>query len=621
MTDLARHRGPDDEGYLLIEDVGSPLEIVGGPATPRAAYASNAPFAPSARWQHDDRPVRVALGHRRLSIIDVSVLGHEPMSTPDRRYWIVYNGEIYNYRELAADLAAAGYRFTSHCDTEVILAAYARWGSACLERFNGMFALAIYDASAGELFFARDRFGIKPLYYRFAPDGSFALASEIKQFIAAPGWRASLNQRRAMQFLESGLTDDSDETMFTGVYHVPPGHYVRASIKDLSPDTHGRIATTRWYALRAEEFSGSFADATDRCRSLLTDSVRLMLRADVPLGSCLSGGIDSSSIVCLMSRALAGEPNAASQQTFTAASEDPSIDERSWVDDVVAMTGVKAHVTMPTVESLKASLSTLAWHYDEPVTSSSPFAQWTVFASAAQHRMKVLLDGQGADEAFAGYHSFFGPYLNGILRSRGARHAFREFGALHRRHGVTARHAVGAALRSLLPSTPASALSLRAMSHAQLVSTNLQMLLRFEDRNSMAHSIESRVPYLDHRLVEFALGLPDEYKLAGGETKRVLRAAMAGILPDRIRDRADKIGFATSEYRWLKHDASWFRARIAEAVDISNGFVSAALLPRFDAMMTGERPFNQRPWRAISFGQWMQAFGVAAPPRGLSRSA
>ena len=621
MTDLARHRGPDDEGYLLIEDVGSPLEILGGPATPRAAYASDAPFAPGARWQHDDRPVRVALGHRRLSIIDVSVLGHEPMCTPDRRYWIVYNGEIYNYRELAAELAATGYRFTSQCDTEVILAAYAQWGTACLERFNGMFAFAIYDAGAGELFFARDRFGIKPLYYRFAPDGTFALASEIKQFTAAPGWRPALNQRRATQFLESGLTDDSDETMFTGVYHVPPGHCVRASIHDIRPDANGRLAMTRWYALRAEEFSGSFDDAADRCRMLLTDSVRLMLRADVPLGSCLSGGIDSSSIVCLISRALSGEQHAASQQTFTAASDDPAIDERSWVNDVVAMAGVNAHVTTPSVESLKASLAALAWHHDEPVTSSSPFAQWAVFACAAQHQMKVLLDGQGADEAFAGYHSFFGPYLNGILRSRGARQAYREFGALQRRHGYAARHAVGAVFRSLLPSTSASALSLRAMSYAQLASTNLQMLLRFEDRNSMAHSIESRVPYLDHRLVEFALGLPDDYKLAGGETKRVLRAAMTGILPDRIRARVDKIAFATSEYRWLQSDPAWFRAKIAEAVEIGNGFVSAALLPQFDAMVTGLRPFTQRPWRAISFGQWMRAFAVAAPPRGLSRSA
>lgn len=624
LTDRARHRGPDDEGYVLIDAPGAPPAVLGGPSTPPDAYVSDAPFAPRRPWQHDDdaRRVTVALGHRRLSIIDVSVLGHQPMSTPDRRYWIVYNGEIYNYRELAAELAPSGYRFTSQSDTEVILAAYARWGTACLQHLNGMFAFAIYDADAGALFIARDRFGIKPLYYRFAPDGTFALASEIKQFTASPGWTATINQARATQFLDTGLTDDSDETLFAGVFHLRPGHFAQASIAQLRPDPRGRLTATRWYDLRPAAFAGTFDDAAARCRFLLTDSVRLMLRADVPIGSCLSGGIDSASIVCLINRALKDEARAASQQTFTAASDDPAIDERPWVADVISATGVDAHFTVPTAEGLQSTLSAMAWHQDEPVTSTSLFAQWMVFRSAADCRMKVLLDGQGADEAFAGYHSFFGPYLTGLIRSLEIRKALHEFSALRRAHGFPARSAAGALLRAVLPTTSPSAVSLFAMSRAQLVSTNLQMLLRFEDRNSMAHSVESRVPYLDHRLVEFALGLPDDYKLAGGVTKRVLRAAMTGILPERIRTRVDKIAFATSEARWLLgHHAPWFRERIAQAVDLSNGLVPASMLPQFDAMAAGSRPFDRRPWRAISFGQWMRAFAVAAPPRGLSRSA
>ena len=623
MTDLARHRGPDDEGYALIDAPGAPPDLLGGPATPPQAYASDAPFAPRAPWQHDgDRQIAVALGHRRLSIIDVSVLGHQPMSTPDRRHWIVYNGEIYNYRELAAELTALGYRFTSQCDTEVILAAYARWGTACLARFNGMFAFAIYDATASELFIARDRFGIKPMYYRFAPCGALALASEIKQLTASPGWRAALNPARASQFLDTGLTDDGDETMCDGVFHLRPGHYVRAHITALRPDESGRLATTQWYDLQPAPFSGSFDDAAQQCRALLTDSVRLMLRADVPIGSCLSGGIDSSAIVCVVHRALKGEGVSGSQKTFTAASDDPSIDERPWAVDVVAATGVDARFAMPTAAGLTAGLAAMAWHYDEPITSTSLFAQWTVFQSAAACRLKVLLDGQGADEAFAGYHSFFGPYLTGLVRTMQVRRALQEFAALRRQHGFAARTAAGALLRALLPTTPPSALSLSGMSRAQLVSTNLPMLLRFEDRSSMAHSVESRVPYLDHRLVEFALGLPDDYKLAGGVTKRVLRAAMTGILPERIRTRVDKIAFATSEARWLLGpEAPWFRARLADAVDVSNGVVSAAMLPRFDAMAAGTRPFDRSAWRAISFGQWMRAFSVAAPPRGRSRSA
>ena len=622
MTDLARHRGPDDEGYALIEAPGAAPVVLGGPSTPPDAYVSDAPFAPRGEWQHDDARVTVALGHRRLSIIDISVLGHQPMSTPDRRYWIVYNGEIYNYRELAADLAGAGYRFTSRCDTEVILAAYARWGTGCLQHLNGMFAFAIYDAQAAELFVARDRFGIKPLYYRFSPDGTFALASEIKQFTASPGWRASINQARASQFVDTGLTDDTDETMFEGVYHVPPGHFAHVPVSELAPAASGRLAVTQWYELRPAAFSGSFDDAARHCRTLLTDSVRLMLRADVPIGSCLSGGIDSASIVCSINRELRGEALAGSQQTFTAASDDPAIDERPWVAEVIGATGVDAHFVVPTAEGLKSALAAMAWHQDEPVTSTSLFAQWMVFQSAAEHRMKVLLDGQGADEAFAGYHSFFGPYLTGLIRSMEIGKAVREFSALRRLHGFSARSAAGAVMRAVLPATSPATRSLSAMSRAQLVSTNLQMLLRFEDRNSMAHSVESRVPFLDHRLVEFALGLPDDYKLAGGVTKRVLRAAMTGIVPERIRARVDKVAFATSEARWLLGPgAPWFRAQIARAVDASNGVVPAANLPHFDALAAGARPFDRRPWRAISFGQWMDAFAVAAPPRGLSRPA
>lgn len=622
MTERARHRGPDDEGYALIDTPGTLPLILGGAATPVDAYTSDTPFAPRARWGHDEREVTVALGHRRLSIIDVSVLGHQPMCTPDRRYWIVYNGEIYNYCELAAELVASGYRFTSQCDTEVILAAYARWGTACVSRFNGMFAFAIYDAQASELFLARDRFGIKPLYYRFAPDGTFALASEIKQFTALPGWRPSVNQPRASQFLSTGLTDDTDETMFDGVFHVPPGHCAHSAIAQLRPDPRGRLATTQWYDLRPAPFAGSFDDAAAECRHLLTDSVRLMLRADVPVGSCLSGGIDSSSIVCLINRALSSETPALSQKTFTAASDDPALDERQWVADVVSATNVDAHYTTPTADGLKSTLSAMTWHQDEPVTSTSLFAQWMVFQSAADNRVKVLLDGQGADEAFAGYHSFFGPYLTGLVRAMAVGKAMREFSALRQQHGFSVRSGTGALFRAAWPATPAAALSLSAMSRAQLVSTNLQMLLRFEDRNSMAHSVESRVPYLDHRVVEFALGLPDDYKLSGGVTKRVLRAAMTGILPERIRTRVEKIAFATSEARWLlRDDAPWYRARLADAVESGNGLVAKSMLPRFDAMAAGARPFDGSVWRAISFGQWLRAFQVAAPPRGLSRSA
>jgi asparagine synthase (glutamine-hydrolysing) len=614
MMDVARHRGPDDEGYLCVGDGAEDPHAWGGPSTPAVAYQCGAPFAPLGPLTDDPGPVTLALGHRRLSIVDLSVFGHQPMCTPDRRYWIVYNGEIYNYRELATELASLGYVFTSHCDTEVILAAYARWGLSCLSRFNGMFAFVIYDAQAGELIVARDRFGIKPLYYWFAPDGTLAVVSEIKQLTAVPGWAPRVNTARAAEFLATGVTDHTDETLFADVHQVLPGHCAHVPLSALRPGLSSRLVLQRWYELRPARFDGTFEDAANECRTLLADSVRLMLRADVPVGSCLSGGIDSSSIVMLMNRQLNAEGAGALQKTFTAASDVAASDERRWVDEVTRAISVDARSVTPDFDGLQASSAAMAWHQDEPFSSTSIFAQWSVFALAATSGLRVMLDGQGADEAFAGYHSFFSPYLANLVRSGQMRRAWAELSAIADRHGYRRTTAIAGIARVLAPTADPQFASIERFSHAQLTSSNLPMLLRYEDRNSMAHSVEARVPFLDHRLVEFALGLPDAFKIGAGVTKRVLRAAMSGILPDPIRDRVDKIAFETPEAYWMKGPHhNWFRSEIATAVEISNRFVPSSTLIRFDATVAGTRPYDREAWRAISFGQWMHAFGVAAP--------
>jgi asparagine synthase (glutamine-hydrolysing) len=617
MTNLARHRGPDDEGYLLVDEPGGEPELLGGRDTPADAYQSSAPFAPTSAIDARERPVTVALGHRRLSIIDLSVLGHQPMCTPDRRYWLVYNGEIYNYRELANELSALGYRFTSHCDSEVILAAYATWGSASLARLNGMFAFAIYDAHERTLFMARDRFGIKPLYYWVSPSNALAFASEIKQFTALPGWSAQLNVTRASEFLDTGLTDNGDATMFAGVYHLLPGHCAGFSVHRVPADGDGRIPSTQWYRLAPPDFRGTFEDAVAECRGLLLDSVKLQLRADVPVGSCLSGGIDSSSVVCLINRELRYQGAAGLQKTFSARADDRVFDESPWIDEVVKATGVDARSVVPTAEELQAIAPQLAWHQDEPIASTSFFAEWCVYKLVKHAGVTVMLDGQGADEAFAGYHAFFAPYLASLVREGRVGDARREIKAFSRRHGYGAIAALRGIIRVLLLSRDPQFASVNALSYAQLTHSNLQMMLRSADRSSMAHSVESRVPFLDHRLVEFALGLPAEFKIGGGVTKRVLRAAMSGVLPDRIRDRVDKIGFETPEARWLSGERRvWFRTQLEQAVEISNRLVPASALIRMDDMTRGTRPFDRQPWRAISLGQWMRAFAVAAPTRG-----
>ena len=617
MTDLVRHRGPDDEGYLIVPEAGAAVEVFGGPSTPDSAFMSYVAFAPNGRLaQSPTASATVAFGHRRLSILDLSAHGHQPMCTPDRRYWIVYNGEIYNYRELGEELARLGHRFVSHCDTEVILAAIAQWGDAGLHRLNGMFAFVMYDSVAGEIVAARDRFGIKPLYYWAAPDATLYFASEIKQFTAAPGWRAVANPARAASFLATGLTDDRDETMFDRVFHIGPGECVRFPVSRVLIAADGRIPVRRWYHLNRVRFSGSYDDAVRECRRLLEDSVRLMLRADVPIGSCLSGGIDSSSIVCLIGRELERQGAIPRQQTFSARSDSPAIDEQRWIDEVVSASRVESHVVLPTVEDLVDTLPALTWHQDEPCTSTSVFAQWSVFALAARAGVKVMLDGQGADEAFAGYHSFLWAYVASLARKGRVVAAWRELRAINHRHRTGMAFALRGAGAALKPAADPNLASVSTLSRAQLMHANLQMLLRFEDRNSMAHSVEARVPFLDHRLVEFAVSLPDDFKISRGVTKRVLRAAISNIVPDRIRERVDKIGFETPEAQWLRGPRSpWFRAQLEQAIDISDGLLPASSLRDFDAMIAGTKPFSRQPWRAISFGQWTRAFAAAAPTR------
>ena len=300
MNRSIRHRGPDDEGYVLFS--ADSFHCLAGQDTPSSSYSSSAPWIPHAQIGAVSVAANLGFGHRRLSIVDLSPLGHQPMCDPTGRYWITYNGEIYNHLELREELEALNHHFFSHTDTEVILAAYAQWGEACLSRFNGMWAFAIYDRKLDLLFMARDRFGVKPLYYWVTPERELAFASEIKQFTGLTGWRAQVNGQRAYDFLVWGVIDHTDETLFSGVYQLRPGHCVRMKAGQwqdhLTPD--GRLQASRWYELEMGHFSGNFEEAASEFRRLLTDSISLRLRADVPVGSCLSGGLDSSSIVCVM---------------------------------------------------------------------------------------------------------------------------------------------------------------------------------------------------------------------------------------------------------------------------------------------------------------------------------
>jgi asparagine synthase (glutamine-hydrolysing) len=655
MTDLVRHRGPDDEGFLLLPELGGEFQVCGGSDTPEVLYRAELPFKPASHINTlGNQPVRLALGHRRLSIVDLSAAGHQPMCSADRRFWIVYNGEVYNHIELRDELAERGHQFRSHSDTEVILAAYQEWGTDCLSHFNGMFAFLLYDAHEKKLFAVRDRFGVKPLYYWISPDGDIAFASEIKQFTVLPGWRARINGQRAYDFLAWAITDHTDETMFRDVFQLRGGEMLQLDVQRIVAEhapqlEQKKLEHTVWYNLIPTPFSGTMAEAAAEFRDKLVESVRLRLRADVPVGSCLSGGLDSSSIVCIMNRILEEQGAADLQKTFSACADVPRFDERSWIDIVVDATKVDAHFICPSLGGLFEESPDITWHQDEPFGSTSIYAQWNVFRLAAENGVKVMLDGQGADEQLAGYHSFFGVRLAQLLRSGQLGGMLSEISAMQRLHGYSLRSSAENLAHNVLPewsknilirasgrtsfvepqwldcrklgcqprspfvaagvSTPSS---IRDFSIAQLTVSCLQQLLHWEDRDSMAHSVESRVPFLDYRLVEFVVGLPDEFKLSDGITKKVLRAGMSDILPDRIRDRMDKLGFVTPEEVWMRERApDLFRSKLADAVDVSDGIFGAdEAFGVLEEMISGRQKFSFLPWRMINFGEWVKRFSV-----------
>lgn len=655
MADIVRHRGPDDEGFYLLSHLFAEALVLGGKDTPKEVYHAQIPQKPDADiCNSPETAITVALGHRRLSIVDLSPQGHQPLCREEKRFWIVYNGEVYNHIELRHELEKLGHTFLSHSDTEIILASYMEWGTECLSRFNGMFAFIIYDSLEQKIFVARDRFGIKPLYYWISPGGDVAFASEIKQFTVLPGWLASMNGQRVYDFLAWGISDHTCETMFANVYQLGGGEMLLIDVRKITdkkaaPLPRKQFSHARWYGLAPIPFHGTMEEAAVAFRDKLLDSVKLRLRADVPVGSCLSGGLDSSSIVCLMNRILEENGAMELQKTFSACSEVDKYDERKWIDAVVSVTEVDAKYVYPALSSLFDESSNITWHQDEPFGSTSIYAQWNVFRLASENGVKVMLDGQGADELLAGYHSFFGPLLATKLCSGHFFSFYREIGELKKKHGYSTLQSLENLANALLPEAVKSFLSrllkrktynnpewlnsealacrhknplcsiesgsmktVSEFSVALLTSLNLQALLHWEDRDSMGHSIESRVPFLDYRLVEFALGLPDEYKISYGITKRVLRQGMSGIIPDAISDRKDKLGFVTPEEVWLKEMApDMFRSKLMEAVNVSGGILKREeSLKMLEEMISGQRKFSFLPWRLISFGEWIKRFSV-----------
>ena len=466
----------------------------------------------------------IGLGHRRLAILDLSDAGRCPMRVvaPDGREAVItYNGEVYNFLELRDDLTRAGWQFRSGTDTEVVAAAWLQWGDAALLRFNGMFAFALWEPQARRLVLVRDRFGIKPLFYHSA--ARLAFASELKAFLQLDDFRAQMNENVARQMVQDAgpVEGTSHETMLAGVYQLPAGHLL-----DITAD--GRGTVRRWWdsAQHRPDVPAKYADQVEAFRALFLDAVRLRLRSDVPVGTCLSGGLDSSAVTGAIAALHAGGnagPRALErtardwQHAFIASYPGSDLDERRHADQVVAHTGVNAHVIGFDHQRATASVQDCIWSAESPHgIVSAPV--WNLYRSLRKTGVLVSLDGHGADELLGGYTA----HLR-VPRSQLASHLDTE---LH---------------RSVLPS-----------------------ILRNFDRASMAHGIEVRMPFLDWRLVTFGLALPAESRIGGGFTKRVLRDASDGLIPDSIRFRRSKIGFNAPLIEWYNSSLNDFLVAVTQ---------------------------------------------------------
>lgn len=581
----------------------------------------------------------LALGHTRLSIIDLTSSGHQPMRSFDGRYVIVFNGEIYNYRELRTELKSAGHIFHTDSDTEVLLVSWIHWGENCLSRLMGMYAFAIYDKHTGLLNCIRDPFGIKPLFY--TKDQGFIFASEINALIELMPQRPALNWQRSYDYLVHGDYDSSTETFFNDIYHLPPGHLIQ--VNTFSGDIE---SPKRWWSPQIKEQLGlKFDDAVSQVRELFLKNIRLHLRSDVTIGAALSGGIDSSAIVCAIHHV---EPDL-SINTFSYIAAGSALNEEYWVDRVNKHVNAIPHKIYVSNQELIADLDEMIESQGEPFGSTSIYAQYRVYQAARENGITVTLDGQGADEVFAGYDGYPGQRLRSMLEMgqiSKATNFLNNWAKWPGRSNLMAAKYLASEMtdgnlykilrlidgRSSIPDwLNKSALLDKGVNldkprirpennvkgrrvidelSLSIAKRGLVSLLRHGDRNSMRFSVESRVPFLTPELVNLALSMPEDYLISmQGETKHVFREAMRGIVPDEILERKDKIGFATPEKDLLFSMVDEIREWLIDDLNIPFIF-QKKILREFEQIITGKRPFSSRVWRQINFIRWKKIFNV-----------
>jgi asparagine synthase (glutamine-hydrolysing) len=653
MLETIKHRGPDGEGLVLIDDIGDVIP------TARTEFMYNFPdksYHPKRRVESLlHQPFQIAFGHRRLSILDTSPQGHQPMCSHDEMIWLTFNGEIYNYIEIRQDLEKRGHKFTTGTDTEVLIEAYKAFGVDCLSHFNGMFAFVIFDKTKNQIFAARDRTGVKPFYYIKNAD-TFAFASEHKALLSLPFVKAKMNHKAVFDFFIHGAIEAEEEGLFANIFELLPSHYLTIDLNHVPGDNLRKaINIKKYYELepnsKFEKFDAkTFETHRQKTHDLVQNSIKLRLRSDVSVGSCLSGGVDSSTVVCTINNLLRqakkgqyAEQIGSQQKVFTSCFEDKNYDEQKWAKLVVDQTKAEWFRTFPTREEMVKDLETVIYCQDIPVYSSSTYAQFRVMKMVSESGVKVVLDGQGADELFGGYE----PHYAGLWQE-----LFKNLQFLSLAKALKATDKISSSVKfwtkSLLKYNGISSLSntlqnrfnlqyfndlqylnkdwiienidryneyaeqriesLSQMLHYEYFGHPLKQLLKCEDRCSMWFGIESRTPFADDLdLMNYAFAVPSSYKIQNGIRKHLLREAFKNDLPKPIYNRHDKMGFVTPTNQWMREMRSEIRPYFEQSQ--SDIFDKKLLLNDFDKFFNPATNLeNYRVFRFISFAIWEKVF-------------
>ncbi|MCF8296001.1 MAG: asparagine synthase (glutamine-hydrolyzing) [Saprospiraceae bacterium] len=614
MNRRIRHRGPDDEGYLLI-DPGIGVTAAAGSDT-ITCWKQKLPDL-----QNSSVKGELGIGFRRLSILDTSAAGHQPMRDDNGNYWIAFNGEVYNYIEIRDELVAKGYNFWSGTDTEVVLKAFQEWGVECFNKFNGMWAIVIWDNFKKELICCRDRFAIKPFNYIHLPGRLFAFASEIKAiYDLIP---ARVNQSLLAEFLLKGTASKREDTFFEDIRQLAGGYYIRISSEVFE--------IKKWYFADIRINHKGFSEKKEEFRSLFQDAIRLRQRSDVALGYSLSGGLDSSSIVTT-AREISQDDN---NSTFSLVFPGYKFDESEYIKAVVNKTGFPHFEITADHNSFSADLEQFIFCQEEPIAGLSFYGQYKLRELYRQNGVTVSLEGQGADEIISGYKTDMLPYLCGRLQKGQLFNVLSLLKQLKTEQRINLKSIIRKLITDRIKQAEANQkysyyncdyLSpemnfqqgsiLSRELNEQLYISSLPYLLRQADKSSMAFSQEARFPFLDYRLVEFCQGLCDEDRIDGLRQKRILREAMKPILPGKVYNRTDKIGFSVPMESWMKimlRDEFGEYLNSREFIDMPY-FCNLKLQKKVESYLQNSESdirFDFQLWKLFSVYFWSKRFKVA----------